>query len=45
MCAIWWFYLDAKGYTVKEGIRGFIYIFAFNAVIIGFFTLMLYVTH
>jgi hypothetical protein len=45
MCAIWWYYLNIKGFTVKEGAKGFAYILGFNAVIIGFFILMLYVTH
>jgi hypothetical protein len=45
MSAIWWWYLNNRGYTLKEGLRGFIYILSFNAIVIGFFTLMLFVTH
>jgi hypothetical protein len=45
MSAIWWFYLDSKGCTLKQGLKGFAYIIAFNLVIISFFILMLYVTH
>ncbi|WDD98149.1 MULTISPECIES: hypothetical protein [Thalassomonas] len=45
MCGIWWWYLTEKGYTVKDGLRGFAYIISFNAIIIGFFILMIFVTH
>ncbi|WP_206483785.1 hypothetical protein [Thalassotalea sp. G2M2-11] len=45
MCAIWWSYLNSKGFTAKQGLKGFLYIFAFNAIIIGFFVIMLFVTH
>jgi hypothetical protein len=44
MCAIWWLYLNSKGYTVKDGMKGFLYILAFNAIIIAFFILMIWVT-
>ena len=45
MCAVWWWYLNDRGYTLKEGLKGFVYILAFNAIIIGFFVLMIFVTH
>lgn len=45
MCVIWWFYLDAKGYTLRQGLRGYAYILAFNGIILLFFTLMIFVTH
>ncbi|WP_448569361.1 hypothetical protein [Thalassotalea ganghwensis] len=45
MCAIWWWFLNSKGYTLKDGLKGFAYIFAFNAIIIGFLVVMLFVTH
>jgi len=45
MCSIWWWYLNSKGYTIKDGLKGFIYIITFNVVIIGFFIAMLFVTH
>jgi len=45
MSAIWWWFLDSKGYTLKQGLKGFAYIIAFNAIIIAFFILMLFVTH
>ena len=41
MCAIWWWYLDDKGYSLKEGLRGFIYILSFNAVLILFLVMMI----
>ena len=45
MCAIWWWFLNAKGYSVKDGLKGFMYILAFNAVVIVFFVVMIFVTH
>jgi hypothetical protein len=45
MCLFWWRYLDAKGFSVKEGVKGFAYIIALNTVLIGFLVVMIYVTH
>ena len=45
MCAIWWAYLNQKGFKAKDGIKGFVYILSFNAIILGFFLLMLYITN
>jgi hypothetical protein len=45
MCAIWWWYLNNHGYTLKSGLKGFIYILIFNSVLISFLTLMIWVTH
>lgn len=45
MCAIWWLYLNQKGYGVKDGVKGFTYILVFNTVILGFFLIMMYVTN
>ncbi|NMP32177.1 hypothetical protein HII17_11405 [Thalassotalea sp. M1531] len=45
MCGFWWFYLEQKGFKAKDGIKGFAYILAFNAIILGFFLIMLYVTN
>lgn len=44
MCAIWWSYLNSKGYSVKDGAKGFAYILAFNLIILGFFIVMILVT-
>jgi hypothetical protein len=45
MCLIWWRYLKARGCNVKDGLKGFVYIISFNAIIIGFFTTMVVVTN
>lgn len=45
MCLIWWKYIDSKGFSVKEGLKGFSYILIFNAAIIGFFIMMIFITH
>jgi len=45
MCTIWWVYLNNRGYNIKEGSKGFMYILSFNAVIVLFFVTMIYVTH
>ncbi len=44
MCLIWTWYLKKHNYTAKQGLKGFAYIFAFNGIIIGFFSLMIYIT-
>ena len=44
MCALWSIYLYAKGYSLKDGMKGFQKIFIFNAVIIAFFVLMIVIT-
>ena len=45
MCAIWWWYLNNRGYSLKEGLKGFIYILSFNAVMVLFFVMMIVLTH
>ncbi|MDF2178249.1 hypothetical protein P2G88_08285 [Aliiglaciecola sp. CAU 1673] len=45
LCLIWYFYLRHNGYTMAQGRQGFIYILVFSAVIAGFYTLMLWLTH
>lgn len=44
MCVIWWWYLNMKGYTAKDGLKGYLYIFAFNAVIAAFFFVLMILT-
>ena len=44
MSAIWLWYLSDKGYTLKEGLKGFGYILAFNSIIIAFFSFMIWIT-
>jgi hypothetical protein len=45
MCLFWWQYLKAKGCSIKDGVKGFAYIIGFNAVLIVFFVVMLFVTN
>lgn len=45
MCAIWWWFLNDKGYSLKEGLKGFIYIISFNTILILFLVMMIWVTH
>ncbi len=45
MSAIWWWYLNHRGYSIKEGLSGFIYIFIFNSIIVGFFSAMIWLSH
>jgi len=45
MCAIWGWYLQDRGYTLKQGLIGFVYIILLNVVIIAFFAMMIYITH
>lgn len=45
MSSIWWWYLKERNYSLKQGLKGFIYIATFNGVIISFFILMMYITH
>jgi len=45
MCAIWWQYLDGRGYSLKQGLKGFIYILSFNSIVILFFVMMIWLTH
>lgn len=45
MFAIWYWYLKNNNYTVKDGLKGFAYIFAFNGIIIAFFVVMLFITN
>ena len=42
MSAIWWWYLNSRGLTIKDGIRGFAYIVGFNLIIIAFFIMMIF---
>ncbi len=44
MCLIWWWYLKSHNYSVKQGMKGFAYIIAFNLILVGFFSLMIHLT-
>ena len=41
---LYWLYLYKHGYSDKQGKKGFLVIFWFNFVILGFFTLMYFLT-
>lgn len=40
----WFVYLRLHGWTLRQGLKGFIYIAAFSAFIAVFYTLMLWLT-
>ena len=40
----WLLYLQLNGYTVKQGLKGFVYIAIFSAVIAVFYTLLMWLT-
>ncbi len=44
LSVVWILYLKSRGYTLKQGKQGFLYIFIFSAVIAVFYTLMMLVT-
>ncbi|SDB13888.1 hypothetical protein SAMN02927930_00563 [Pseudidiomarina indica] len=41
---LWYFYLRSNGWTIKQGVKGFIYIAILSAFIAAFYTLMLWLT-
>ncbi len=41
---LYWLYLRHNDWTVKQGKKGFIVIFFTNLVVLGFFTLMYFLT-
>lgn len=45
LCFIWYFFLKKNGIPIKQGKKGFIYILSFSALVLGFFILMIQVTH
>ncbi len=44
MCLIWWWYLKSNNYSMKQGLKGFAYIIAFNLILVGFFSIMIHIT-
>ncbi|MBE0362877.1 hypothetical protein PULV_a0466 [Pseudoalteromonas ulvae UL12] len=44
LCLAWYFFLKANNVTMKEGRKGFFYILAFSAILLGFFSMMIYIT-
>lgn len=45
LCLIWYFFLKQNKIPIKQGKKGFIYILVFSAMVLGFFILMMQVTH
>ena len=44
LCFAWYFFLRQNNIPMKQGKKGFIYILAFSAFILGFFTLIIQLT-
>lgn len=45
LCILWFAYLRSRGYSIKQGQQGFIYILTFSAGLLGVMTLMLWLTN
>jgi hypothetical protein len=45
LCLLWFFFLKQNNLSVKQGKKGFLYILGFSGFILGFFTLMIFVTN
>ncbi|MCF2859068.1 hypothetical protein L1286_16405 [Pseudoalteromonas sp. SMS1] len=45
LCFGWYYFLKVNGVPIKQGKRGFVYILAFSAFVLGFFVLMIHVTN
>ncbi len=45
LCLIWYFFLRQNKIPIKQGKKGFIYILIFSTLVLGFFILMMQVTH
>ncbi|WP_105199687.1 MULTISPECIES: hypothetical protein [unclassified Pseudoalteromonas] len=45
LCAAWWLFLNANNIPLKQGRKGFFYIIIFSLFVLGFFTLMVYITN
>jgi hypothetical protein len=44
ICGVWTAYLKIKGYSLRQGLKGYGYIFLFHLAIIAFFSLMILIT-
>ncbi|GAC24963.1 hypothetical protein GMES_2669 [Paraglaciecola mesophila KMM 241] len=44
LCLLWFAYLRLRGFSLRQGKQGFIYILVFSAIIAAFYTLMLWLT-
>jgi len=45
LCLLWFFFLKQNNLNIKQGKKGFMYILGFSGFILGFFTLMIFVTN
>ncbi|WP_198674989.1 hypothetical protein [Aliidiomarina taiwanensis] len=45
LCLIWIFYLQSRGYSLRQGKQGFVYILIFSSVIAAFYSLMWWLTN
>ncbi len=45
LCLLWFFFLKQNNLSLKQGKKGFLYILGFSSLILGFFTLMIFVTN
>ena len=45
LCLLWFFFLKKNNLSLKQGKKGFLYILGFSSLILGFFTLMIFVTN
>ncbi|MCO4320127.1 hypothetical protein [Aliidiomarina quisquiliarum] len=45
LCFAWYIFLTSRGFPIRQGKQGFIYILVFSAVIAAFYTLMWWLTN
>lgn len=45
LCLLWFMFLKQNNLSIKQGKKGFLYILGFSSLILGFFTLMIFVTN
>lgn len=45
LCLGWAFYLQSRGYTLRQGKQGFVYILILSSIIAVFYTLMWWLTN
>ncbi|WP_198677148.1 hypothetical protein [Aliidiomarina iranensis] len=45
LCVIWTLYLQMRGFRIRDGKQGYIYIIVVSAVIAAFYTIMLWLTN
>lgn len=45
LCLLWFAYLQYNGWTLAQGMQGFMYILGFSSVLAVFLTAMLFLTN